>query len=81
MLFRSSPFSRKATTEGVVRLPPLLGITTGSLPSITETHELVVPRSIPIIFPIVILIYMLSFFLILLRSDNDCAIALRPELL
>jgi hypothetical protein len=29
-----------------------LGITTGSLPSITATQEFVVPRSIPIIFPI-----------------------------
>ncbi len=48
-----SPLSMKATTEGVVRLPSLLGITTGSLPSMTDTHELVVPRSIPIIFPIV----------------------------
>jgi hypothetical protein len=47
-----SPDSVKATIEGVVRLPSLLGITTGSFPSITETHEFVVPRSIPIIFPI-----------------------------
>jgi hypothetical protein len=27
-------------------------MTTGSLPSITETTELVVPRSMPMIFPI-----------------------------
>ena len=40
--------------EGVVRLPSLFGITTGSFPSITETHEFVVPKSIPIIFPIVL---------------------------
>ncbi|MCL4116965.1 UNVERIFIED_CONTAM: hypothetical protein GTU68_012373, partial [Idotea baltica] len=46
-----SPLSKKATTEGVVLLPSSLGITTGSLPSITATQELVVPRSIPIIFP------------------------------
>jgi hypothetical protein len=39
-------------------------MTTGSLPSITETQELVVPRSIPIIFPIFILIYTLVSFLI-----------------
>ena len=43
-----SPSLLKATTEGVVRLPSALGITTGSPPSITATHELVVPRSIPI---------------------------------
>ena len=47
-----SPPSTKATTEGVVLLPSLFGITTGSLPSITLTQELVVPKSIPIIFPI-----------------------------
>ena len=47
-----SPLSTKATTLGVVRLPSLLVITTGSLPSITATQEFVVPRSIPIILPI-----------------------------
>jgi hypothetical protein len=31
-----------------------LGITFGSPPSITATHELVVPRSIPIIFAILV---------------------------
>jgi hypothetical protein len=31
-----------------------LVITTGSFPSITETQEFVVPKSIPIIFPILI---------------------------
>lgn len=35
-----SPFSTKATIEGVVLLPSLLGMTTGSLPSITDTQEL-----------------------------------------
>ena len=50
-----SPLSEKATIDGVVLLPSLLGITTGSLPSITATHELVVPKSIPIIFPIFML--------------------------
>jgi hypothetical protein len=44
-----SPPSTKAITEGVVRLPSAFGITTGSFPSITETHEFVVPKSIPII--------------------------------
>src|SRR5882672_179139 len=41
---------------GVVLRPSLLAITTGSLPSMTATQELVVPRSIPIIFPIVVVI-------------------------
>ena len=43
-----SPLRAKATTEGVVRAPSPLGMTTGSLPSITLTQQLVVPRSIPI---------------------------------
>jgi hypothetical protein len=51
-----SPFCKNATTEGVVLLPSSLAITTGSLPSITETQELVVPKSIPIIFPIVMFV-------------------------
>src|SRR5882762_1810964 len=47
-----SPLFVNATTEGVVRPPSALGITCGSPPSITATHEFVVPRSMPIIFPI-----------------------------
>ena len=43
----TSPFLEKATTEGVVRDPSELGMTTGSPASSTETTELVVPRSIP----------------------------------
>jgi len=50
-----SPDLVKATTEGVVLPPSEFGITTGSLPSITETQELVVPKSIPIIFPITLI--------------------------
>jgi hypothetical protein len=38
-----------ATTDGVVRPPSAFGMTVGSLPSSTATHELVVPRSIPIV--------------------------------
>ena len=48
------PSSRKATIDGVVLFPSLFGITTGSLPSITDTHELVVPKSIPIILLIIL---------------------------
>ena len=36
-----------ATTEGVVRAPSGFGMTTGSPFSMNATHELVVPRSIP----------------------------------
>src|SRR4051812_9613059 len=46
---RRSPSLVKATTEGVVRPPSALGMTTGSPPSMTATTELVVPRSIPMI--------------------------------
>src|SRR5688572_29454808 len=54
------PLSRKATIEGVVLRPSLFAITTGSLPSITATHELVVPKSIPIIFPICSVFFVLK---------------------
>ena len=53
-----SPPSTKAITDGVVLFPSELGITTGSLPSITETQEFVVPKSIPII------LLIFNFFII-----------------
>src|SRR5580704_3016490 len=62
-----SPFFRKATTEGVVRRPSSLAMTTGSLPSITETQLFVVPRSIPII----LLIYCFVF-LVSVKFNDDC---------
>ena len=43
-----SPSFVNATTDGVVRPPSALGMTTGSPPSMTATTEFVVPRSIPI---------------------------------
>ena len=46
-----------ATTEGVVREPSALGMTTGSPPSITATQEFVVPKSIPI----TLAIFLFSF--------------------
>src|SRR5512139_351631 len=56
-----SPSFKKATIEGVVLRPSLLAITTGSFPSITETQELVVPKSIPIILLIMIYFFCCSF--------------------
>ena len=47
-----SPLLVNATTDGVVRAPSWLAMTVGCPPSITATTELVVPKSIPIIFPI-----------------------------
>src|SRR5437016_10395383 len=49
---RRSPDLVNATTEGVVREPSELGMTTGSPPSMTAMTELVVPRSIPTVFGI-----------------------------
>ncbi len=43
------PSERKATTEGVVRAPSAFVTTTGAPPSMTETTEFVVPRSMPMI--------------------------------
>ena len=50
---RRSPDSVNATTDGVVRPPSGLLITTGLPPSKTATTELVVPRSIPMTFSVV----------------------------
>src|ERR1700720_2010870 len=47
---RTSPLSKNATTDGVVRAPSAFSITFEVLPSITATQELVVPRSMPIAF-------------------------------
>src|SRR3954447_16505808 len=44
---RTSPVFENATTDGVVRAPSELGMTTGSPASRTATTELVVPRSMP----------------------------------
>src|SRR4051794_39446285 len=40
----------KPTTDGVVRPPSAFGMTAGSPPSRTAMHELVVPKSMPIVF-------------------------------
>src|SRR6266545_5466427 len=50
-----SPVLENATTEGVVRNPSAFGITLGSPPSMIATHELVVPRSMPMTFPMSVL--------------------------
>src|SRR5215213_8546933 len=46
---RISPSSMYATMEGVVREPSEFSITFGLPPSMMATHELVVPRSMPMI--------------------------------
>src|SRR5215207_1658202 len=49
---RRSPDWVKATTDGVVRPPSAFSMTVGSPPSRTAMHELVVPRSIPMVLAI-----------------------------
>src|SRR5690242_19848533 len=51
-----SPDWVNATTDGVVRPPSAFSMTVGSPPSSTAMHEFVVPRSIPIVFPICVLL-------------------------
>src|SRR5262245_51214109 len=51
---RRSPSSVKATIEGVVRMPSAFSMTLGVEPSMTATQELVVPRSMPMTFAIVL---------------------------
>src|SRR5947208_16126327 len=53
---RRSPDCVNAPTDGVVRPPSAFSATVGSPPSSTAMHELVVPRSIPIVFPICVLL-------------------------
>src|SRR6185312_8174029 len=48
---RRSSSEVNATMEGVVFAPSEFSRTFGLPPSMTATHELVVPRSIPITFP------------------------------
>src|SRR5256714_9455115 len=52
---RRSASSLKATIDGVVRMPSAFSMTFDVLPSITATHEFVVPRSIPMTFPMVLI--------------------------
>src|SRR5512142_477162 len=49
---RRSPFLLNATTDGHSRPPSAVEITVADPPSMTDTTLLVVPRSIPMIFPI-----------------------------
>src|SRR5579884_963657 len=53
---RRSPPCVNATTDGVVRPPSAFSMTVGSPPSSTAMHELVVPRSIPMVLPILFLL-------------------------
>lgn len=52
----TSPSSWYATIDGVVRAPSEFSITRVVLPSMIATHELVVPRSMPMIFAMFLLL-------------------------
>ncbi len=65
-----SPPSTNPIIDGVVLFPSALGITTGSFPSITETHEFVVPKSIPIIL-LIIVIYIINIVISILQFSNS----------
>ena len=49
-----SPVLVKATTDGMVRPPSAEAMTVGSPPSMTATTEFVVPRSMPMILPMLL---------------------------
>ncbi len=49
-----SPSSAKATMDGVVFMPSAFSKTRGLPPSMTATHEFVVPRSMPMTFAMLI---------------------------
>src|SRR4051812_34764404 len=79
----TSPLSVKATIEGVVRPPSEFSMTFASPPSITATHELVVPRSMPIALAIIVLLQVVPCMdgtsLPLVACQIDIAQALRER--
>jgi hypothetical protein len=76
-----------ATTEGTSRSPSEEEITTGSLPCMTAPTELVVPRSIPMIFDIndfskkifLAFFYVLLFSFVCLRGRLSLGALLRDR--
>src|SRR5580765_698092 len=78
--FAGAPTSRwpslvNATTDGVVRPPSAFGITAGSPASITAIAELVVPRSMPIVFAIAVISFVVR------KSQSDGSNAIEPAVL
>ncbi len=85
-----SPPSVIATIDGVVRPPSTLLMTFGSPASMIATHEFVVPRSIPIILPIIIppdyiklnyllLLYLKLFIPLLYHPESGMFSELKPR--
>src|ERR1039457_2373858 len=65
-----SPLLVNPTTDGVVRVPSWLAMTVGWPASITATQEFVVPKSIPMIFPILQNPPQMSFQIDTKRSEE-----------
>jgi hypothetical protein len=65
-----------ATTDGVVRPPSAFSMISGSPPSSTAIAELVVPRSIPIVFATVLLLFSLRNL-----SEKVADVCRRPQAL
>src|SRR5271168_3053901 len=59
---RRSPEAVKATTDGVVRPPSAFSMTVGSPPSSTAMHEFVVPRSMPMVLAISLLLLLVMLY-------------------
>src|SRR5271154_6350214 len=59
---RRSPDAVNATTDGVVRPPSAFSMTVGSPPSSTAMHELVVPRSMPMVLAISLLLLLVMLY-------------------
>src|SRR5579875_4199718 len=79
-----SPDCVNATTDGVVRPPSAFSITVGSPPSSTAIQLFVVPRSIPIVLPIVFVLLLLarenlSESVADLSAGQQCGQALRAD--
>ena len=70
-----SPVLLIATTDGVIRPPSLFAMTTGSPASITATTLFVVPRSMPITFPILFVLLLDLDLAISSSAASDCASA------
>src|SRR6185437_12771428 len=75
-----SPSSVNATIDGVVRMPSAFSMTLGALPSMTATHEFVVPRSMPMTLPIVFPLSLRQAGRTHWRPFQDCRRLIREPL-
>lgn len=69
-----SPPSVNATTEGVVLVPSAFSIILGTLPSMMATAEFVVPRSIPMTWPLTFSVGSAASVVAYLANRDDLGI-------